>query len=139
MKSVSRLFILALSLLGFPLAFPAQAANPACSFVGVFSNLAVGKETGDFSGDEIIITLSPQGHEAIYTNAQGNFPVKPVVADTVVKDGWISFSVVVYGHTVNVKAKPSCKYLDASFDWGDGAQYSVKLPKTRSFWDTSGK
>src|SRR5690348_5082064 len=95
----------------------ASLAAPACSFTGIYSNLAVDKGTGDISGYEITITLSPEGHEAIYTQAEGNFPIKPIVSDTEVLNEWITFQVVVGGKTLNVKAKPTCKYLEVHFEW----------------------
>lgn len=112
---------------------------PACSFVGVFSNLALDENTGDISGDEIIVTLSPQGHEAIFTEAQGGFPIKPIVADAKIVNGWITFKVNIDPYTVKVMGKPTCKYLYTTFEWSTGSKYSIKIPRTKSFWDTSGK
>lgn len=112
-------------------------AAPACSFTGIYSNLAVDKGTGDISGYEITITISPEGHEAIYTQAEGNFPIKPIVSDTKILNEWITFQVKVGKNTLNVKAKPTCKYLEAHFEWSTGSKYMLHLPRKKSFWDTS--
>lgn len=113
------------------------SASPACSFAGVFSTLAMDKSTGDIAGYEIIITLSPEGHEAIFTEAQGGLPIKPIVTDTKIVDGWISFEVLIGRDTLMIKGKPTCEYLDTEFEWSTGSKYNVKIPRRKSFWDTS--
>ncbi len=115
----------------------ALASDVACSYAGVFSTLAVDKATSDISGYEIIITVSPYGHEVIFTEAQGNFPIKPVVVDAKVNDGWISFEVTVDSKQLSVKARPTCSYLETNFSWSTGSTYTVSIPRTKSFWDNS--
>lgn len=119
--------------------YPANAAGSACSYAGVYSNLTVDKTTGDMSGYEIIITISPYGHEAIFTQAQGNFPIKPIVADAIVKDGKISFEVTIDSRRVSVRAEPTCSYLKADIRWDNGATDTINIPRAKSFWDNSKK
>jgi hypothetical protein len=131
------LIALLIGCLGLSYVSTANAAKPACSFPGVYSTLALDKKTGDISGDEIIITISPEGHEVIFTEAQGNFPIKPIVSDATVEKDWISFQIAIGTDTLKIKAKPSCKYLETHFEWSTGSSYVVNLPRTKSFWDTS--
>lgn len=113
------------------------SAAPACSYTGIFSTLAYDDNTGDFGGDEIIVTQSPQGYEVIYTESEGNFPIKPIVVDAKVVDGWLSFEVTVGKDLLKVRGQPSCKSFNAEYEWSTGSKYSLTLPRKKSFWDTS--